>query len=170
VAVIKQNRPKGSVTAAVVSATALFGAVAAGAVSTTHALMAVLATSLFVTVFWADQASEGADYKQARTHLSLIAGLIAVAVAAFAYLAPAPTFTLGSFAGTVAAAMGLTAAGVYLTSFVSVRAKREGRRRSLEVSALIIAISILSQSGTALMVHDSQLVNAQTAALDISAK
>jgi hypothetical protein len=159
-AVMKESRPTTPTAAVTLAAAGLIGLMASGAVAASTALMVALAGALFAGVFWADRASELADGRQARRHLSALSLATITAVAGFGYASPDAAFTLGSFAGSVAAALGLTALGVYLTSYVSVGARRAGRRKTFEVSALIIALSILSQSGTALLAYDARASDA----------
>lgn len=155
IAVAKDARPTTPTVVVAVAAAVLIGLMGSGAVSAASAIMVALAGALFAGVFWADRASELADRQQAWSHLTAMSLATVTAVIGFGYASPDATYTLGSFAGSVSAALGLTALGVYLTSYISVGARRAGRRKTFEVSALIIALSILSQSGTALLAYDA---------------
>lgn len=170
VTVVKEARPTASTAFVAVAAAMLVGLMASGAVAASTALMVALAGALFAGVFWADRASELADSQQARRHLSAISLATITAVVGFGYSSPDAAFTLGSFAGSVAAALGLTALGVYLTSYVSVGARRAGRRKTFEVSALIIALTILSQSGTALLAYDAHAAGAVVVSDDATSR
>lgn len=147
--------PRGSVVIAMVVATLASLAVFHGAVSSEHSLVALLACSFFGLVFWANKTSETADHATATRHTGIVAAVTAALVVGLAYVAPTPGYLLGSLSGTVALAVGLTVIGTYVTSHISVTTRRKGQRRTFVVSALIWAIAVLSQAGTALMVTDT---------------
>jgi hypothetical protein len=169
-AVMKESRPKTPTAAVTLAAAGLIGLMASGVVTATTALMLALSSALFTAVFWADRASEFADRRQARSHLTAMTLATAAAVVSFGYASPDAAYTLGSFAGSVAAAFGLTSLGVYVTSYISVEARRAGRRKTFEVSALIVALSILSQSGTALLAYDAHAADTLAVSVDYTSR
>jgi hypothetical protein len=169
-AVMKESRPKTPTAAVTFAAAGLIGLMASGVVTATTALMLALSSALFTAVFWADRASEFADRRQARSHLTAMTLATAAAVVSFGYASPDAAYTLGSFAGSVAAAFGLTSLGVYVTSYISVEAHRAGRRKTFEVSALIVALSILSQSGTALLAYDAHAADTLAVSVDYTSR
>jgi hypothetical protein len=170
IAVIKESRPTTPTAAVTLAAAGLIGLQASGVVTATTALMLALSSALFTAVFWADRASELADRRQARSHLTAMAIATLAAVVGFGYTSPDEAYTLGSFAGSVAAAFGLTSLGVYVTSYISVKARRAGRRKTFEVSALIVALSILSQSGTALLAYDARAADGLAMSVDYTSR
>ena len=134
--------------------TALLAAAAADMMTIGSALMLAVTAFTFILFSWADMTSELADGRTAAAHLGAMGVGLATAVASFGHASPNSAFLLGSSEGTVAIAIGLTAMGVYTTSFIGGRARRSGTRGTFEVGCLIAAISALSQVGTALLVYD----------------
>jgi hypothetical protein len=146
--------PNNSMVAFSLATTLAFVAAASGAVTMEHALTAVVGCSLVLLGAWADRTSMTAAARTACLHLAGLAGLTFAVVAAFAFVHPSTSFTLGSSEGAMAAAAGMTTMGLYATSFVGAKTRRSGTRSNIEVACLIAALAIVSQVGTAVMIHD----------------
>jgi hypothetical protein len=146
--------PKGSVAFSILASTLLFAAVSSGHLSSEHALVVLLAGTFYSMIAWANKTSEDAQAKAAALHVAGLSLLTAGVTAMFALFMPTAGYLLGSLYGTLACAVGLTVIGVYITSFVSMRSRRAGRR-TFEVASLIFAVALLSQSATVLLVHDT---------------
>jgi hypothetical protein len=151
---VAQIRPKSSLMTFSLATTTLFAAVASGFVAMSSALLVAVICCTLILFAWADRTSENVDGRTAGIHLSCLGVATALIVAVFGHLEYNPEFTLGSPEGALATSIGLTAMGVYATSFIGSKTRRAGTRRTLEVSCLIAALSIFSQIGTAILVHD----------------
>lgn len=151
------TKPKDSLVAFSLATTLLLCLTASGVLSMEHALLMAVPCCVMMLVIWADKTSEEVTARTAALHIGGLGLLTAGLVAAFAYLDTAANYTLGSLQGTLIAASGITVMGVYSTSFVGFQTKKAGRRHTLEVSCLIMALSVFSQIGTAILVHDTSM-------------
>jgi hypothetical protein len=147
-------RPKTSLMAFSLATTILFAAATSGLVGMSTALMIAVFCCVGILVAWADKTSETASARQACIHLCGLGILTAALVTLFGYADPSPEFTMGSEQGALGTCIGVTMMGAYSTSFIGSRARMAGTRKTLEVSSLIAALSILSQLGTAILVLD----------------
>lgn len=153
--ILSRTKPDGKTALPMVVATLLLSGVSVSAIPMAYAMAAFLAFTLFALTFWADRSSEASDGRKAGFILSAMAGAIAALVGAFGLLSPNSAYSVGSMHGAVTLAIGLSIIGVYATSFVSTRAVAAGRRKTFEVSALIVALAIMSQTGTAILAKDA---------------
>lgn len=149
------TKPDGKTALPMVVATLLLTGVSVSIIPMAYAMAAFLALTLFALTSWADRSSEKSDGRTAGFVLSAMAGGIVALVGAFGLLSPNSAYSVGSMHGAVTLAIGLSIIGVYATSFVSTRAVAAGRRKTFEVSALIIALAIMSQTGTAILAKDA---------------
>jgi hypothetical protein len=148
-------KPDGRTALPMVAATLLLSAVSVSAIPMAYAMAAFVAFTVFALTSWADRSSESSDGWKAGFVLSAMAGAIAVLVGVFGLLSPNAAYSVGSMHGAIALAIGLSIIGVYATSFISTRAVTAGRRKTFEVSALIVALAIMSQTGTAILAKDA---------------
>ena len=147
-------KPKDSMVAFSLGATLLLAAVASDMIAMENALLVAIVTCMGMLLVWADKSSETVTPRQACMHLGAFALLMSAVVAWFGYSERDAAFTLGSMQGTLALAAGLTIMGVYATSFVGAMTRKNGTRNSIEIVSLIAGMAIVSQAGTAIMIHD----------------
>jgi hypothetical protein len=153
--ILSHTKPDGKTALPMVVATLLLTGVSTSVIPMAYAMAAFLAFTLFALTSWADRSSEKSDGRTAGFVLSAMAGGVAALVGAFGLMSPNSAYSVGSMHGAVTLAIGLTIIGVYATSFVSTRAVAAGRRKTFEVSALIVALAIMSQTGTAILAKDA---------------
>lgn len=158
--VLTTTKPDGKTALPMAVATLLLAGVSISVIPMIYAMAAFLAFTLFALTSWADRSSETADARKAGFILSAMAGSVAALVGAFGLLSPNSDYSVGSMHGSITLAIGLSVIGVYATSFVSTRAAAAGRRKTFEVSALIIALAIMSQTGTVILAKDAGVLTA----------
>ena len=139
-------------------ATLLLAGVSLSLIPVIYAMWAFLGFTLYALTSWADRSSEAGDPRTAGFLIATMASSIAALVGCFGMLSPNSAYLVGSMHGSIVLAIGLSVIGVYATSFVSTRAAAAGRRKTFEVSALIIALAIMSQTGTAILAKDAGLL------------
>jgi hypothetical protein len=148
--------------------TILFAAATSGIVGMSTVLLISVFCCVAMLVAWADRTSETVTARTAGIHLCGLGVLTASLVAVFGYSDAAPEFTMGSSQGALATSIGLTVMGVYATSFIGTRTRLAGTRKTLEVGLLIAALSVLSQGGTAMLVHDGFASTAHAATIALA--
>ncbi|MNU39079.1 hypothetical protein D3C71_277670 [compost metagenome] len=163
-------RPKTSLMAFSLATTILFAAAASGIVGMSTVLLIAVFCCVAILVAWADRTSETVTAWTAGIHLCSLGVLTASLVAVFGYSDAAPEFTMGSPQGALATSIGLTIMGVYATSFIGTRTRLTGTRKTLEMGLLIAALSVLSQSGTAILVHDGFASTAHAATIALATR
>jgi hypothetical protein len=161
-------RPKTSLMAFSLATTILFAAATSGIVGMSTVLLISVFCCVAMLVAWADRTSETVTARTAGIHLCGLGVLTASLVAVFGYSDAAPEFTMGSSQGALATSIGLTVMGVYATSFIGTRTRLAGTRKTLEVGLLIAALSVLSQGGTAMLVHDGFASTAHAATIALA--
>lgn len=158
-------KPDGKTALPMVIATLLLTGVSLSAVPMTYAMAAFLAFTLVALTAWASRSPEQSDGRTAGFVLSAMATGVAALVGILGLLSPNSAYSFGSMHGTIALAIGLSVIGVYATSFVSTRAEAAGRRKTFEVSALIIALAIMSQTGTMILAKEAGVLSSIQLAL-----
>jgi hypothetical protein len=150
-----RTKPDGKTAIPMVVATLLLTGVSLSAIPLVYAMAAFLAFTLYSLTSWADRSGENSDGRTAGFVMSSIAAGIAALVGVFGAMSPSSAYSTGSMHGAITLAIGMSIIGVYATSFVSTRAIRVGRRKTFEVSALIVAIAAFSQIGTVIMAKEA---------------
>ncbi len=162
--VLDGTKPDGKTALPMTVATLLLAGVSLSLIPMIYAMAAFLAFTLYALTSWADRSSETADARKAGFLLSVMAGSIAALVGCFGMLSPNSAYSVGSMHGSITLAIGLSVIGVYATSFVSTRATAAGRRKTFEVSALIVALAMMSQTGTLILAKDAGVLTAAVSA------
>jgi hypothetical protein len=163
-------RPKTSLMAFSLATTVLFAAATSGIVDMSTVLLMAVFCCVAILVAWADKTSEAVTAQTARIHLCGLGVLTASLVAVFGHFDAAPEFTMGSSQGALSTSIGVTIMGVYSTSFIGTRTRLAGTRKTLEVGLLIAALSVFSQLGTAILIHDGFASAAHAATIALATR